>query len=137
MICLRHLISSRAVTNRIFLLQKKPFFLHTCAACSDLPSNLSTMRSSLQDISQATCPGNKLPISLINGLPPTYQTLICFPFLSGADIEALLWPSRGLPGHPFPHRRRVQQTIYLHFVFYKAGSNHVSFSNQKDAKIRL
>ena len=35
------------------------------------------------------------------------------------------------------HLRQVQLTICLHFVFYKAGSTHVSFSNQKDAKITL
>ena len=40
MICLRHLIRWRVVTNRIFC---SDFFLHTCATCSELSSNISTM----------------------------------------------------------------------------------------------
>ena len=36
LICLRSLIRSRAGTNRIF-------FLHACATCSELPSNIDTM----------------------------------------------------------------------------------------------
>ena len=39
LICLRHLFRSRAVTNQIFL-PKKNVFLHACATCSGLPSNL-------------------------------------------------------------------------------------------------
>ena len=38
----RHLIRSRAVTNRIFFLQKIPSFLYACATCSVLPSKIST-----------------------------------------------------------------------------------------------
>ena len=41
-IFVRHLITSNAVTNRIFS-PKRPIFLHACAACSELPSNISTM----------------------------------------------------------------------------------------------
>ena len=41
-ICLRHLITSRAVTNRIFS-PKRPIFLRGCATCSELPSNISSM----------------------------------------------------------------------------------------------
>ena len=39
LICLRHLIRSRAVTNLIFL--KTYIFLFACAKCSELPSNLN------------------------------------------------------------------------------------------------
>ena len=42
LICLRHLIRSRAVTNRISS-PKRPIFLHTCATCSESPSNKGTM----------------------------------------------------------------------------------------------
>ena len=38
--CSRHLISSRAVTNRVFY-PKRPNFLHACATCIELPSNIS------------------------------------------------------------------------------------------------
>ena len=38
LICLRHLIRSRAVTNRVYLTPKEPIFL-----CSELPSDISTM----------------------------------------------------------------------------------------------
>ena len=41
LICLRQLVRSRAATNRIFLAEK--IFLHTCAACSELPPSISTM----------------------------------------------------------------------------------------------
>ena len=40
--CLRRLIRSSAVTIGFFF-SKKPFFLHACAACSELPSYLSTI----------------------------------------------------------------------------------------------
>ena len=40
--CSRHLVTSRAVTNRIFYL-KSPFFLHACVTCYELPSNIDTM----------------------------------------------------------------------------------------------
>ena len=39
LICLRHLFKSRTVTN----LKESHIFLHTCAKCSELPSNISTM----------------------------------------------------------------------------------------------
>ena len=43
--CLRHLFRSRVATIKIefFSLKKRYFFLHTCASCSKLPSNISTM----------------------------------------------------------------------------------------------
>ena len=41
LICLRQLIRSRAVTNRIFF-SKRPIFLHVCVTCSELPSNMRT-----------------------------------------------------------------------------------------------
>ena len=40
--CLRHLISSRVATNRIFY-PKRHILLHACATCNELPSNISTM----------------------------------------------------------------------------------------------
>ena len=43
LICLRHLIRSKTVTDRIFSPRKKPNFLHACATYSKLPSNMSTM----------------------------------------------------------------------------------------------
>ena len=42
-ICIRHLIRSRAVANRNFFSPKRPIFLHACAICSMLPSNISTV----------------------------------------------------------------------------------------------
>ena len=42
LICLRHLIRSRAVTDPFFS-PKRPNFLHVCTTCSELPSNISTM----------------------------------------------------------------------------------------------
>ena len=43
LICLRDLIKSRAVTNRIFFSPNRPIFLHGCATCSKLSSNISSM----------------------------------------------------------------------------------------------
>ena len=43
MICLRHLIRSRAVTNRTFFLGKKPIIIHACAIYSELPSYIRSM----------------------------------------------------------------------------------------------
>ena len=43
----RHLSKSRAVTNRIISFYKNTAFLHAGAACSELPSNISTMGKSL------------------------------------------------------------------------------------------
>ena len=43
LICLRHLIRSRTVTNRIVFSPKRRIFLHACATCSELPSTLSPM----------------------------------------------------------------------------------------------
>ena len=40
---LRHLIRSRAVTNRLFFIRKKPIFFHACTPYYELPSNISTM----------------------------------------------------------------------------------------------
>ena len=42
LIFLRHLVGSRVATNSI-VFSKKAFFLHACAACSELPSNVSTI----------------------------------------------------------------------------------------------
>ena len=42
-ICLRHLISSRAIISRIFSSSpKRPIFHLACATCSAIPSNIST-----------------------------------------------------------------------------------------------
>ena len=43
LICLRHLIISKAVANRILQNPKRPIFLQACAKCSELPSNINTM----------------------------------------------------------------------------------------------
>ena len=43
LICIMHFVRSSAVTNRI--LQKIPIFLHACATCSELPSNISVMQT--------------------------------------------------------------------------------------------
>ena len=44
LICLRHLIRSKAVTNRIYFSPETLFFfLHGCAICSKLSSYISTM----------------------------------------------------------------------------------------------
>ena len=47
LIFLRHLIRSRAVTNRTYFLRINLFFYHAGAAWSELPSNISTMRETL------------------------------------------------------------------------------------------
>ena len=39
LICLRHVIRSRGVTNWIFS-PKRPIIIQACAACSELPSNI-------------------------------------------------------------------------------------------------
>ena len=44
LICLRHLIRSNSFTNRAFF-SKKTIFLHPCATCSELSSNISSMVS--------------------------------------------------------------------------------------------
>ena len=44
-ITLPNLIISRAVTKHIFFSPKRPIFLHACATCSELPSNISYMVS--------------------------------------------------------------------------------------------
>ena len=41
-ICLRHLLKSKAVTNRIFS-PKRPTVPCACETCAELPSNISTM----------------------------------------------------------------------------------------------
>ena len=43
LICLRHLIKSRAVTNQFFFNPKRPIFLYACAIFSELLSNICTM----------------------------------------------------------------------------------------------
>ena len=49
-IVVRPLILSRAVTDRIvFFSLKRPVFLHACATCSELPSNISTMLSAFME----------------------------------------------------------------------------------------
>ena len=40
--CIRLLISSKTVKNRVFFL-KRPLVLYACATCYELPSNISTM----------------------------------------------------------------------------------------------
>ena len=45
LICLRHLIRSVTVANLIVFLQIRHIFLHTCAACSELPCKASTTAS--------------------------------------------------------------------------------------------
>ena len=46
LICLRHLIRSRTLTNRIFFSQKITICFHACATCYELPSNISNMATS-------------------------------------------------------------------------------------------
>ena len=46
LICLRHLIWSRAVSNRIFFSPQRPIYLLACATYSELPSNVSTIKIS-------------------------------------------------------------------------------------------
>ena len=41
LICLRHFIRSRKVTNRFVI--RKDFFVPACATCTELPSNMNTM----------------------------------------------------------------------------------------------
>ena len=60
LICSMHLIRSRAVSNLKFI-PEKPFFLHTCAICFELPSNISTIAiidlpRSIVSISNITIP---------------------------------------------------------------------------------
>ena len=43
LICLRHLLRSRAVTKIDFCSPKRPIYLHTCAMCFEVLSNISTM----------------------------------------------------------------------------------------------
>ena len=55
-----HLIRSRAVANLKFI-PEKPFFLHTCAICFELPSDISTIAiidlpRSIVSISNMTIP---------------------------------------------------------------------------------
>ena len=41
--CTRHLITSRAVSQIGDFYPKRPIFLHACATCNELPSNISNM----------------------------------------------------------------------------------------------
>ena len=43
LICLRHLIISRAVMNWIFFFSAKTYFLHACKPCSELPTNIAAL----------------------------------------------------------------------------------------------
>ena len=45
LICLRHCLSSRAVTNQYFFIQKLHISLHTCAIYFELPSNICTVQT--------------------------------------------------------------------------------------------
>ena len=45
LICFRHLIRSKAVTNMIFFSPKRPIFFHACATCFELPSHIRTMHA--------------------------------------------------------------------------------------------
>ena len=42
-ICFKHFIRTRIVTNSIFFLSEKTYFIYACALCSELPSNLGSM----------------------------------------------------------------------------------------------
>ena len=42
-VCLRHFISSRAVTNRIFFSPKRPIYIYMFATSFELPSDISGM----------------------------------------------------------------------------------------------
>ena len=50
LICSRHLIRSRNVTDRIFFSPKITIFLHACDTCSELPSNISTIVHIIPDV---------------------------------------------------------------------------------------
>ena len=59
LICLKHLIWSRTVTNPV-LFKEIPIFLYVYATCSELPSNMSTMpftlvRARSHSITSAPC----------------------------------------------------------------------------------
>ena len=56
LICLRHLIRSREVTNPI-IFRKIRIFHHTCAICSELPSNVRTMVKRLDRMAISVCVG--------------------------------------------------------------------------------
>ena len=47
LICSRHLIRSRVVTN--FFISENTFYRHACATCSELPSIISTMVEDRQE----------------------------------------------------------------------------------------
>ena len=45
--CLRNLIGSRIVPNRVSFFPRNPLFLPACAICSELPANISTMQGTV------------------------------------------------------------------------------------------
>ena len=51
LICLKHLTRLIAVANRISL-SENTYFLHACATCSELPTNLSPMSPTWTDSRQ-------------------------------------------------------------------------------------
>ena len=61
--CLRHLIRSKLVTNRIFP-RKKTYFLHTCATCSEIPFNMCTMIMSFMLQCNHACKFARVPKKL-------------------------------------------------------------------------
>ena len=70
LICLRHLMRARVVTNQTFS-PNKPTFLHAFSTCSDLPYDISTMvimifaickfRDFWQNITDILCTGRSAP----------------------------------------------------------------------------
>ena len=45
----------QSLIDRIFMSPKIPFLLHTCATCSELPSNISTRETFHQDACRPMC----------------------------------------------------------------------------------
>ena len=43
------MIRTRAVTNRISFSPKRPVFIHVCATCYDLPSNIISLTVAIPD----------------------------------------------------------------------------------------
>ena len=108
---------SRAVTNRFFFKPKSSIFLHSCATCSELPSNISTveilviMVSEFQNIAlssknRAGFPGQSLALIVLTFIllssftcvsiqNPDLLFYFCFLFLLG--IVSAFWLKIGLP----------------------------------------
>ena len=56
-ICRRHFVTSKESSNPIFF-RKRPILSHTCATCSELPSNISTMINPMLQTQNTHCHGN-------------------------------------------------------------------------------